>query len=151
MTALRRACPLLLLALAGCLEGSKPTPLARTPSLYTRLGGEPGITRIVDDLVANVVLSDKIRPEHKTHFVKGDVAGLKRKLIDQIGEATGGPQKYTGKSMKEAHAGLGITREDFNALVAALAKALDDNGVATADKDELLAKLAALKDDVVER
>src|SRR5262245_49212315 len=97
MTALRRTCPLLLLALAGCMEGGKPTPLARTPSLYTRLGGEPGLTRLVDDLVANVVLSDKIKPEHKRHFVKGDVAGLKRKLIEQLGEATGGPQKYTGK------------------------------------------------------
>ena len=47
------------------------------------------------------------------------MAGLKKKLIEQIGEATGGPQKYTGKNMKDAHKGLVITDEDFDALVGA--------------------------------
>src|SRR5258707_1176175 len=120
---------LLLLAVTGCLDGKKPEPLPRTPSLYTRLGGEPGITKVVDDFVANVALSPKIKDAHKEHFVSGKVASLKRKLIDQIGAATGGPQKYTGKNMKDAHAGLGITKADFDALVEALVKALDDNDV----------------------
>jgi hemoglobin len=151
-TMIRRILPCMLLPLlAGCMEGHKPNPLPRTPTLYARLGGEPGIKAVVEDLVANVLASDKIRPQHKAHLQQGDVAGLKRKLIDQIGEATGGPQKYKGKSMKDAHAGLGITDADFDALVEALVQALDKNKVGEAEKKELLGLLAPLRKDVVEK
>jgi hemoglobin len=106
---------------------------------------------VVDDFVANVAADDRIKEAHKKHFREGDVEGLKRKLVDQVGEATGGPQTYTGKSMKEAHAGLGITDADFDALVAALVRALDQNGVPPAEKDELLGLLAPMRKDVVEQ
>jgi hemoglobin len=148
----RLVLPLLLLAsLAGCMEGYKPTPLKRTQPLYARLGGDKAIARVVDDFVANVVADERIKEAHKKHFREGDVAGLKKKLIDQIGEATGGPQKYTGKNMKDAHQGLGITDQDFDALVADLVKALDQNKVGPAEKDELLALLGKMRPDVVEK
>jgi hemoglobin len=135
----------------GCTEGQKPTPLRRATSLYERLGGEKAIAKVVDDFVANVAADEQIKEAHKKHFREGDVAGLKKKLFEQIGEATGGPQKYTGKNMKEAHAGLGITSADFDALVADLVKALDQNHVKPADKEELLAILAKMRTDVVEK
>ncbi len=144
----------MLLATVGCSEGQKATP-AKRPSadrtLYDRLGGEPAIIKVVDDFVANVLADKNIRKVHKDHFEKGDVAGLKKKLVDQIGEATGGPQKYTGKNMKDAHAGLGITDADFDALVGDLRKALDDNKVAPADRDELLQMLGTMRGDIVEK
>jgi hemoglobin len=141
---------LLLLVLAGCMEGQKPTPQQKK-SLYERLGGEPAIARVVDDFVAEVVADPKIKDRHKKHFMADDVGVLKKKLIDQIGEATGGPQKYTGKNMKDAHKGLEITNADFDALVGCLERALDRNKVGKAEKDELLGKLAGLRKDVVEK
>jgi hemoglobin len=149
----RRLVLLLLVVapLAGCMEGYKPTPLKRTASLYTRLGGDKAIAKVVDDFVANVVADEQIKEAHKKHFREGDVAGLKKKLIDQIGEATGGPQRYTGKNMKDAHQGLGITEKDFDALVADLVKALDQNKVGAAEKEELLAMLGKMKPDIVEK
>jgi hemoglobin len=138
-----------LLLLPGCMEKQKESPAKR--SLYERLGGEPGITAVVNDLVVNVVADPKYKEVHKRHFREGDVAGLKRKLIDQIGEATGGPQKYTGKDMKTAHAGLAITSQDFDALVVDLIGALDKNHVGEAEKKELLDKLGKMKPDVVEK
>jgi hemoglobin len=162
---IRRLVPWLLLTLVGCMEGQKPTPLTRTsptagvlkdtvkaaPTLYRRLGGRTAIEKVVDDFVDNVVADDKIRPEHKKHFQEGDVAGLKRKLVDQIGAATGGPEHYTGKNMKEAHKGLGITNADFNALVADLVKALDRNRVPAKEQEDLKALLAPMRADIVER
>ena len=50
---------------------------------------------------------------------------FKANLVDQICEAAGGPCKYKGKSMKEAHAGMGVKSADFNALVEDLSKSLD--------------------------
>jgi hemoglobin len=161
----RRLVPWLLVGLAGCMEGQKPTPLARTtattgalkdtvqavPSLYKRLGGHTAIEKVVDDFVDAVVADDKIRPEHKKHFKEGDVAVLKRKLVDQIGEATGGPERYRGKNMKDAHKGLGITNADFDALVADLVKALDKNKVPPKEQEELKAILGPLRPEVVER
>ena len=165
-----------VILLAGCMEGKKPTPLQRAGnvqpaqvaenksspeknvpepsskrSLYDRLGKEPALVLVVDDFVANVVADPDIKAKHKKHFMEGDVAGLKKKLVEQIGEATGGPQKYAGKNMKEAHKGLEISDKDFDALVNDLVKALDKNKVAKEDKDELLNMLGAMRKDVVEK
>lgn len=155
------AVPLLL---AGCMEGHKPSPQQRAAlqpkqigatkkaSLYDRLGGEGAIKKVVDALVAEVVADPKIRDRHKKHFMDEEhVPELKKKLVDQIGEATGGPQKYTGRNMKEAHKGQEITNADFDALVGALVRALDKNNVGQAEKDELLALLGPMRKDVVEK
>src|SRR5262245_42174891 len=139
---------------AGCMEGQKPTPLKRAAaggSLYERLGGEPAVVKVVDEFVVNVAADEKIKPEHRKHFQEGDVAGLKKKLVDQIGAATGGPQKYAGKTMKDAHRGLQITNADFDALVADLVKALENNKVGAAEKKELLDMLGKMRGDVVEK
>jgi len=51
--------------------------------------------------------------------------------------------------MKAVHAGLGITQADFYRLVEHLRQILDAHGVATREKNELLARLAPMKRDVV--
>jgi len=58
-----------------------------------------------------------------------ELAKFKKNLVDQICEAAGGPCKYKGKSMKDAHKGMGISTADFNALVGDLVAALDKAGV----------------------
>ena len=145
---------LVVLALPGCNESQKPNPLKRgggdsKGSLYKRLGEEKAITKVVDDFIAIVAKDDRIRDVHKKHFL-GDTTALKKKLIDQVGAATGGPQTYEGKNMKDAHKGMGITTADFDALLDDLRRALDQNKVAPADRDELLGMLQKMRDDVVE-
>ena len=163
----RRLAALLLLS-AGCMEGHKPNPVARTgarpldargeiqavgegkkKSLYERMGGEAGVHKLVDDFCVAVVANPNYPEAHKKHFREDD-GTLKKKLIEQFGEEAGGPQKYTGKSMKDAHKGLGITEADFAALVDALTAALKQNNVRPDDQKEFLIKLARFKDDVVE-
>jgi hemoglobin len=148
---IRRIIPLLaLVLLVGCMEGKKDKPLSRTPTLYARLGSEPGITKVVDDFVKNMIASEAIAEKHKEHFRKDSVSVLKRKLIDQVGEATGGPQKYTGKSMKEAHANLGTTKAEFDGTLVALDKALEDNKVGKEDRDEVRKMLESMRPQIVE-
>ena len=129
----------------------KPPDEPAKPSLYDRLGKEEGIIKVVDDFVANVVSDDDIKEVHKKHFKEGDVPLLKRKLVEQIGMETGGPQKYTGKNMKDAHTGLEINNKDFDALVSDLAKAMDKNKVAVDDKNTILKVLESMRKDVVEK
>lgn len=142
------------LALGAC-GGKNKTPetttagtgSADTRSLYDRIGGTDGITGVVDDFLGNVAADTRIN----AMFANADLKNLRQKLIDQICEASGGPCKYTGKSMKESHTGMGVTEAHFNALVEDLVKSLDKIGVKDPEKTELLTALGGMKGDIVEK
>jgi hemoglobin len=119
-------------------------------SLYERLGGKKSITAVVDEFVGRVAMDARIN--HYFAQTAADPARMKKfklNLVYQICQATGGPCRYTGKSMKDAHAGMGITSADFNALVEDLSGALDKFKVKDKEKNELLGALAPMKSDIV--
>jgi hemoglobin len=116
-------------------------------SLYDRLGGKPAITAVVDEFVARVAADTRIN----AFFAHTDIAHLKMELVDQICEASGGPCKYTGRNMKDAHRGMGIGGGDFNALVEDLVAALDKFKVGKTEKDQLLGVLGPMQKDIVEK
>ena len=123
---------------------------APAKTLYDRLGGKTAITAVVDEFVTRVGGDAKINKFFAATVAdKARLAAFKGKLVDQICEAAGGPCKYTGKDMKSAHAGMGISGADFDALVADLSGALDKFKVAAADKKTLLGVLAPMKADIV--
>jgi len=140
----RLAFPTLFLA-ALLLAACQDMGMAPQKSLYDRLGGKEAITAVVDDFVANVAADKRING----FFAKADIARLKRNLVDQICQATGGPCTYTGKDMKTAHKGMGITDADFNALVEDLKKSLDKFKVPAKEQGELLGALGSLKPQIV--
>jgi len=114
-------------------------------SLYDRLGGKPAITAVVAEFVGNVGADNRINK----FFAKTDLANLQVQLVNQICEASGGPCKYTGGSMKEVHKDMGISGADFGALVEDLVKALDKFKVPEKEKNELLGILGPMKSDIV--
>ena len=63
----------------------------------------------------------------------------------------GGPCEYSGDSMEESHKGLNIDRGDFNALVEDLIDAMDAEGVAVPVQNRLLARLAAMRGQIIGR
>ncbi|HLL20702.1 MAG TPA: group 1 truncated hemoglobin [Kofleriaceae bacterium] len=150
MMRLRQLLIVLCLGAAAACGGSKKSePTTTTTSaakpLYDRLGGKDGITAVVEKLVENIAADARINAQ----FANADTKNLKTKLVDQICEASGGPCKYTGKNMKEAHVGMKITEGDFNALVEDLVKAMDTIGVPKPEQDELLGALGGMKGDIV--
>lgn len=116
-----------------------------TRSLYDRLGGKPVIQAIVDDFVGNVAADSRINGR----FAQTNVPRLKTLLVEQLCQATGGPCVYTGRDMRSAHAGMGITDAEFDALGADMAKSLDTLKVPAAEKNELLTMLGGLRSQVV--
>jgi hemoglobin len=115
-------------------------------SLYERLGGMDSIAAVVDDFRDRVAKDDRINQK----FAKTDLVRLKRMLIDQICEAAGGPCKYTGRSMKEAHDGMRVTKGEFDALVQDLVSTLSHFKVGKTEQDEILGVLGPLEADIVE-
>lgn len=121
-------------------------------SLYDRLGGKPAIVAVVDQFVANVAGDTRINGFFKdTAADPARLAAFKRKLVDQICQASGGPCKYTGKDMKSAHAGMGVDSAAFTALVEDLVAALDKFKVGEKEKSTLLGVLGPMKGDIVEK
>jgi hemoglobin len=115
-------------------------------SLYERLGGKDAIVAVVDELVARCANDDRINAK----FARTDIPRLKKMLVDQVCEATGGPCTYTGRSMKQTHTEMGVTAGEFDALVEDLVAALDHFNVQKAEQGELLGALSAMRGEIVE-
>jgi hemoglobin len=121
-------------------------------TLYKSLGGKKAITAVVDDFVGRVAADTRINSFFTaTAADPNRLAKFKKNLVDQLCEAAGGPCKYKGKDMKTAHAGMGITSPDFDALVQDLVASLDKFIVKEADKQALLGVLGPMKKDIVEK
>jgi hemoglobin len=101
---------------------------------------------VVDSFAARCAADDRINPK----FARTDIPRLKKMLVDQICEATGGPCAYTGRSMRETHDGMAVTAGEFDALVEDLSAALDQFDVPVAEQAELLGLLGPLRGDIVE-
>jgi hemoglobin len=130
------------LAATGC--ASMDGGMAKK-SLYDRLGGKPAITAVVDDFIGNVAGDSRIN----RRFANANIPRLKTMLVDQICEASGGPCKYTGANMLDAHRGMNITDAEFTALVEDLVKSLDKFKVPAQEKTELLTALGGMKPQIV--
>ena len=140
--------------LAGCAdtglkhEKSAETAKAASPrgdALYRELGGIEAITKVVDLFLAKVDNDLRIN----LFFEKTDHKDLRKLVIEQFCEATGGPCKYSGRSMEEAHSGLNLTDADFAAFVEDLVAALNELKVPKASQDKLLGLLGPMKPQVV--
>ena len=115
-------------------------------SLYERLGGIDAITAVVENFRDRVAGDTRINQK----FAKTDLGRLRKMLIDQVCEAAGGPCRYTGRSMKDAHADMKVTSGEFDALVQDLVATLDHFKVGKGEQGELLGVLGPLKADIVE-
>jgi hemoglobin len=140
---------LIMAGLTACAtsEMGPSSGTTTSASLYQRLGEKPAITAVVDDFVARVAADNRINGR----FANTNIPRLKMMLVDQICAASGGPCTYTGRDMRTAHAGMGITSAEFDALVGDLVAALNKFKVGEREKNELLSVLGPMKKDIVER
>lgn len=127
--------------------------LAAQKSLYERIGGEPAIRKVVDEFVAKAAANPAVDFTRggKWNPTEGNVKVLKTHLVNFLGRAFGGPQKYTGRSMKVAHAGMMITQAQFNALAADLQTVLEANKVPKAEINEIMKIAASTAGDIIEK
>jgi hemoglobin len=134
--------------------------------LYDRLGGEQGLTAMVDDFVTRALADPRVNWERKgvkrggfsIHRGKSmewsaspdNVAKLKVHLVQFFALATGGPAKYEGAEMKQAHAGLHIANAEFDASLGDLKATLDNLKVPDKEQKELLSIVESTRPQVVE-
>ena len=140
-------------ALAVCAIAAGPNAIpaqAEDKSLYQRLGGYDAIAASVDDFFGRLA-GDKLNGRFLA-TLSADRAKIARQLtVDFICEKAGGPCFYLGRDMKESHAGMGITKADWDASVVHLNATLDKFKVEGKTRDDFVAMIAALEDDIVDK
>ena len=121
------------------------------PSLYDRLGGVYNIATVVDDLIERLSVNEILNANTAIKEARDRVpkAGLKFHLTALVCQATGGPEKYTGRSMKESHQHLNITEKEWEAMRADFKKTLDKFQVPEKEQNELFAIVESTKGDIV--
>jgi len=130
--------------LAGC--ANRPMPPAADTTLYQRLGGKPAIAAVVDDAIANAAADPRINQR----FVGTDIARLKAALVEFLCDRSGGPCTYRGRNMSDAHEGMKIRADEFDALVEDLVRSLDTYKVPARERGELLTLLGRTRNAIIE-
>lgn len=124
--------------------GADPFASGKMAELF---GGQEGIRAITDRLVA-INLSD---PRIAAIFESHDLVRLRRTLFEQFCYILNAGCDYTGRDMHASHAKLGIQKGDMNALVENLQMAMREADVPFSAQNRLLAKLAPMSPDIIER
>jgi len=116
-----------------------------TPSLYERLGGAEGVAAIASGLVERHLMN----PEIKTRFVDSDAAALKKLVSEFLSMGSGGPAEYSGRDMITTHRGMNINERELVAVFDDALATLDSQGIDAVSRNEVLAILYSLKDEVL--
>jgi len=121
-------------------------------SLFDRLGGKPAVQAVAGDLIDRILLDKRVNPwfAHAASSPE-NTAAYKAKLTDFLCQSTGGPCKYTGRDMLEAHKGRGVTAAAFNAVVEDLVATLGKFKVPQREQDDVLKLLGGLKTSIVQQ
>lgn len=122
-----------------------------TSALYDRLGGVYSIATVVDDFIDRIMVDPRLNANPRVNEAHHRVApaGFKYLVTEMVCWAAGGPQNYTGRSMKESHQELMITAGEWEAFVDDLQQTFDKFGVPTAEQAELQAIVASTRGDIV--
>jgi hemoglobin len=138
-----RATPLswIIVALLTMMSGSSQA----AETLYEQIGGEAKFRAVVDELVVVMMSDERIN----FTFAETDMPKFKQLLFEQLCNITGGPCKYTGRSMQESHEKLKNTNAQFNALAEDLYIAFDRHDVPYRLQNKVMALLAPMQRDIV--
>lgn len=114
---------------------------------FEQFGGMPGMTALMDEFMA-VLLDD---PRMRPFFANVEHDRVKRQLAEQFCAILGGGCAYSGRDMQAAHAAFAIDKADFNALVEDLQIAMQRRGIPFRAQNRLLAILAPMHREVIDR
>ena len=134
---------------AGTPEG---TP---EKSLYERVGGIFAIAAVVNRFSDQIIINPKLNVNPALKAWNEDEAevrlpGLKFMRTLWVAALTGGPFKYTGLPLHDAHTRFHLTSEEFDEVGAEIVRALEFYGVPEEEKNTLVEAYMLSKPDVVQ-
>jgi hemoglobin len=138
-----RATMLALSLLACACTG----PGTRSQSLYDQFGGTAGLQALVDDLLQRFADDEQIAPV----FAHTNIARFRSLFVEHLCDVVDGPCTYSGDDMQEVHRGLSIDEAQFNAVVEHLIDAMQARHIPRTAQNQLIARLAPMRKDIIYR
>lgn len=121
-------------------------------SLFERLGGREGISKIVDDTVENHMNNHNVNARFLPFKEKPEqLAVIKNHTIDFFSAGSGGPNNYKGKDMVTAHTGMNISPGEYLHVMDDIFMALEKNAIDEDTKKDVLAILWSLKGMIISK
>lgn len=114
-------------------------------TLYERLGGTEGITKIATTLVHTHMAN----PAISTRFAGADVDALINGAATFIITGIGGPEVYEGQDMLATHKGMNISATEFMAVLDDALLALQKNNAGQREQEEMLYIMYSMRGDIV--
>jgi hemoglobin len=114
-------------------------------SIYQAIGGRPAVAAAVDGLFGRLIAD----PELGRFFPGGVGPRHRGYVVTILGEALGGPERYRGPDIAQAHRGLGISDAHFDRTAAHLHASLDELCVPGELADRIVGIVAGLRSAVV--
>src|SRR4029077_17548782 len=117
---------------------------------HQRLGGDDAIAAGTHEFIGRLAPDD----QEKRFFVGFSTDSkmrIRQLIVDLICKSTGGPCVYSGRDMKTAHAGAGITKSDWDRTLQIFGEVLNKSKVPEKEQKELAALLAPLEKDIVDK
>jgi hemoglobin len=129
----------------------KPPVTGKKP-LWDRLGGEAGVRAVTQEFLITASKDPKANIDRNGNYplTPQRVARVEQLVVEFISSVTGGPIKYTGRDMKNAHLGMKITEDEFNISAKYLIDALKKYQVPQAEIDELVGLVSGVAKDIIE-
>ena len=121
------------------------------PPLYERLGGVYRIAAIVDDFIDRITADPRLNanPRLKAASHRDSAAGFKYLVTEMLCSATGGPQKYTGRSMADSHRHLNVNEAEWNYFIDDFRQSLEEYEIPSAEQQELVALFERSRTEVI--
>ena len=114
-------------------------------SLFERLGGATGVSRLVDDFYGRVLGDPELRP----FFAGVPLDKLLRMQKEFFGAALGGPADYSGQDLARVHFGRGITRTHLTRFVEHLLATMQVHDIDSHSADQVVQRIARYSHDIV--
>jgi hemoglobin len=116
-----------------------------TDTLYERLGGTEGITKIAGDAVDLHLANPRVSPR----YTSLDPDKLKHGAATFFIAGTGGPNVYEGKDMLSVHKGMNIDADEFMAVLDDIMLAFERNNIGQREQEETLYVLYGMRSEIM--
>ena len=114
-------------------------------TLFDKYGGFETFSAVFNNFYRKVLDSEKI-----AHYFEGiNIERLISHQTNFLARVLGGPDKYNGRNLAEAHKGMNITLPDFVEVAELLEESLEEEGVEAQDIKLIIKTVAELQDQIV--
>ncbi len=132
------------------VDTAKASSPVNEKSLFDRIGGKTVLTKFSEKFVDAMAANPKLLANPKVaEAMKKDLTNQKTGMAEYLCQVSGGPCKYKGPSMKEAHKSLGITADEWRTMGGLFIKTLREMNVGKNERKELANLASMSKYDII--